>query len=537
MFTDKLSRRGFEKEMTAFAEEQRRLIETECAGFSTDPVESKQRRDIAWDDFRYFCHTYFPHFVKSHESVFHEYIYKEIPAKILAAAGCKEVLAAPRGEAKSTLLTQLLTLWVIVTVRKHYPVIIMDSFDQAAMMLEAIKAELESNPRLKQDFPEACGMGRVWQVGVIVTVGGVKVQIAGSGKKVRGWRHGPYRPDLVLLDDIENDDNVRKKEQRDKTEKWLKKAVMKLGPPDGSMDLIYLGTVLHYDSVLNRILKNPVWNRRRFKAIIDWPDNMDLWEKWEEILVNEGEDQALQFYNKRKKVMLKGSKVSWPGVRPLYMLMMMRADGHHEFDCEMQNDPGNDEGAPFQNITYWVQPSRDWVFYGAVDPSLGKKNKARDPSAVLVGGYDRNHGILDVVEASIKRRVPNKIISDTIAFHKEYQCQVWVVEAVQFQEFFRTQMIEQSARLGIPVPARAVIPTTDKELRIESIEPHVTNGLIRLHRAQTVLYEQLRYWPEADHDDGPDALQMLWMAACSAAGGIPHIATARSGRRNRLRGY
>lgn len=532
-----LSQREFMAELTAFADEQRRLIETSCEGFDVSPAASKARAERVRRSYKYFVETYFPHYITSEPSVFHNYVFNELPAKIDAKKGALESIAAPRGEAKSTLLTQLMTLWVIVTERKHFPVIIMDSFDQAAMMLEAIKAELESNPRLKQDFPKACGGGRVWQVGVIVTANNIKVQVAGSGKKVRGWRHGPYRPDLVILDDIENDENVRKKEQRDKTEQWIKKAVLKLGPPDGSMDVIYLGTVLHYDSVLNRIMKSPVWNGRRFKAIIEWPDRMDLWDKWEEVLINEGQDAALEFYRARKAEMDRGAVVSWPSMRPLYQLMLTRADDHHAFDCEMQNDPGADEAAPFKDIQFWVHPSRDWIFFGSVDPSLGKANKSRDPSAILVGGFDRNHGILDVVEALIARRVPDKIIQDTIQLQREYYCLLWVIESVQFQEFFRQELVKQSAKLGVPVPARGVIPSTDKNLRIESMQPHVQNGLIRLHRNQATLYEQLRYWPEADHDDGPDALQMLWAAAVTGAGGMPRILTKPSSTQQTLRGF
>ncbi len=48
---------------------------------------------------------------------------------------------------------------------------------------------------------------------------------------MRGLRHGPYRPDMVMLDDIENDKNVESKEQRDKTEAWVKKVVLPLGRP------------------------------------------------------------------------------------------------------------------------------------------------------------------------------------------------------------------------------------------------------------------------------------------------------------------
>lgn len=57
------------------------------------------------------------------------------------------------------------------------------------------------------DFPEVSGQGRVWQSGTIVTRNDAKVQVAGSGKKLRGLRHGPWRPDLCVLDDIENDDS------------------------------------------------------------------------------------------------------------------------------------------------------------------------------------------------------------------------------------------------------------------------------------------------------------------------------------------
>ena len=38
-----------------------------------------------------------------------------------------EATGAPRGEGKSTLVTQLFTLYCIVTAQKHYCVIVMDS--------------------------------------------------------------------------------------------------------------------------------------------------------------------------------------------------------------------------------------------------------------------------------------------------------------------------------------------------------------------------------------------------------------------------
>ena len=152
----------------------------------------------------------------------------------------------------------------------------------------------------------------------------------------------------------------------------------------------------------------------------------------------------------------------------------------------------------------------DWLFYGSCDPSLGKAGKSRDPSALLVGGFNRKHGVLDVVEAQIKKRVPDRIISDIIELQKIYKCLAWAIEIVQFQEFLKTELVKRSAQMGIPIPAIGMKPTADKLLRIESIQPHMHNGLIRLHPNQTTLIDQLRHFPRADHDDGPDALQMLW---------------------------
>jgi predicted phage terminase large subunit-like protein len=529
----------FLAELAAYADEQRKLIEADCEGFSTDPAAQAERVKRAQADFRFFSKTYFPHYVKGSESAFHTWFYDRVPGLIDAPSGALINVSAPRGEAKSTLGTQLLALWCIVTGRKHFMPVVMDSWDQAATMLEAIKTELTANPRLMMDYPKATGAGRVWNAGVILTANNVKMQAFGSGKKMRGLRHGPHRPDLVFLDDIENDENVRQKAQRDKTEDWVAKTVLNLGPPDGSMDVLYLNTILHYDSVANRYHRKPRWVRVKFKAITRWPDRLDLWEQWEQLYLAEAEDDdsglqgneaptaAQQFYEQNKAEMERGAVVSWPTMRPLLRLMQIRAENHKAFDCEYQNDPTNDETALFTNWTYWVTPCRDWVFYGAHDPSLGKNNKGNDPAACLVGGFDREHGILDVVEARVARMIPGKQIDLIIQFQREYGCLVWGFESVQFQEFMRQILIERSAAQGVPVPAVPLLPHSDKDLRIESISPHFNNGLIRSHQRHTVLNTQLRHYPEADHDDGPDALQMLWMLAVSRRGGAPRIRTGK----------
>ena len=508
----------FLKSLAEYAAQLRQIIEAEVDGFDASTAAIAERRAKVLDPvngYEYFVNTYFPHYVRSPEkSLLHKFLFSRLPEILRSSEGINEATAAPRGEAKSTLVTQLFTLWCVVTGRKHYAVIVMDSIDQAYPMLEAIKAELEFNPRLKTDFPEACGQGRVWQAGTAVTANEVKIQVAGSGKKLRGLRHGPYRPDLAVLDDIENDEQVRNPEQRDKLETWLKKAVLALGGAGQKFDVIYIGTILHYDSVLNRTLNNPFWHATKFKAMLEWPDRMDLWDRWEELYRNDGAEVAEAFYQAHKDEMERGAVTSW-AARGVLALMKIRArDGHATFDSEYQNDPVSGEDAPFaKSMKFWTDLPSDLVYFGALAPSLGKAGASRDPSAIIIGGYQRETGKLYIVEAQIKKRLPDLIIEDVIRLHRQYRCKLWFIETVQFQEFLKDELVKRSAARGLPVPARAVKPITDKLLRIETLQPHMANGLILLHAGQTTLEQQFRHFPMADHDDGPDAVQMLWAGA------------------------
>jgi predicted phage terminase large subunit-like protein len=498
--------------------------------FDRSPGATRARREKTKTDFGFFCKTYFPHRGRAKHSSFHEWTFKRGQEIADGPGGAREAIAAPRGNAKSTFWTELFPLWSVITKRRRYPLILSDAIEVAAMMLEGIKTELLDNPRLAHDFPEAVGQGPVWQVGVIVTVNGTKIQCGGAGKRIRGARHGSQRPDLVILDDIENDENVASPAQRDKREAWIDRAVEPLGPPDGSMDMIYVGTVLHVDSVLKRKLINPAWNATTFKAIIQWPDRMDLWDQWEELYRNRGREAASAFLADNREAMHQGAEVLWPAVQTLEKLMVIRFRVGASFGSEYQNEP-TDGDATFQHVQFWADRAailREWAHFGAVDPSLGGRNKGRDPSAILVGAKDVGTGRLFVLEAAIRRRVPDRIINDVIALQDAYRCVKWAVEAIQFQEFLRQVLLTRSVERGIPVPAMAVKPHTDKVLRIESLQPYVDAGLILFHASHTTLREQLINFPNADHDDGPDCLEMLWqlamgvgVAAGANAGGGP----------------
>lgn len=530
----------FLDQISAIADGFRQRIELEVEAFPVDEAARAARRARVADPatgYRFFCDTYLPHYFVKPPSVLHLDLFTALPYMVAAQEGQHQLVIAPRGSAKSTHISLAFPLWCIVTGQKHYQCLIMDAFEQAAVMIEAIKAELEVNPRLKSDFPKVVGAGRTWREGVIVTANNVKVEGFGTGKKIRGRRHGPWRPDLVILDDVENDENVESPRQRDKLESWISKAVLKLGPTDGTMDVLYAGTVLHFDAVIERFAKKPGWKVARYQAILRWPDRMDLWDQWEEHYLNDP-DAAQAFWASQQAIMSAGAVLNWPEMHSLIYLMEERAGDHDAFESEHQNNPVRADSA-FRELTYWVMKRPEWIFFGAIDPSLGKKNVGRDPSAILIGGLNPETHVLDVVEASIRKRLPDVIIEDALAMQRDYGCQLWFVESVQFQELLRTELMKRAAQQNLAMPTWPVMPITDKRLRIERLQPPMKAGLIRLHNSQKTLIDQLSQWPNADHDDGPDCLEMLWTGAIEHSGGLftgGGIATATE-TANPMRGY
>ena len=516
-----VTRKEFRDKMAEMAAEFARHIELNVEAFPSDPAAKAERLRRVADSatgYQFFMETYLPHYVRGKHSLFHQHIFRRVPQILTTPEGARDLFVAPRGASKSTHLSLGFALYCIVLGLKHYIIEVCDAFDQAVLLIEALKAELTTNIRLQNDFPDAFGQGAIWREGEFVSRNNVKVQGLGAAKKIRGRRHGPYRPDLLFLDDIENDEQVQSPDQRKKLWNWIMRAALKLGPPDGSMDVIWVGTVLHFDAVIVKASKHPDWNTTEFQAVVKFPDNMDLWDRFEETYHNDGKEAATAFYRANQALMDAGAIVNWPSVQPLLFLMLERAADLSAFLTEYQNKPIS-EGNPFGDLKYWTHRVREWIFFGAIDPSLGKKGKGRDPSAILIGGFDRLNGVMDVVEARIKKRLPDIIIADTIALQREYRALLWFVEAVQFQEFLRTQLMVEAAKQGVGISAVPITPNADKDLRIERLQPPMSAGLIRVNAAQTTLIEQLQQWPNAAHDDGPDALDMLWQNTLIYAGG------------------
>lgn len=523
----KVQQKMFDKEVEAI----RQMIQASAKPFPADKAAQKVRRAKAEQDLDFFNRTYFPHYFTKPSSRLHKYFAERYPAMINRACttgeGDKEANAAPRGNAKSTTGTFGLPLWAAAFRKRKFALIVSETRGQAESFLSFIKIELETNERLQQDFPELCGEGPVWRSDQIITRNGVKIQAAGAGQKLRGLRHGNCRPDLVIVDDLENDESVESPDQRRKLENWFFKALMKIGQPDTVF--IVVGTILHYDSLLSRLLVKPGWKGQKFKAVMKWAANVQLWEEWERIFADitigkeEAEAAADNYFEHYKTAMLAGTEVLWPEMEPYYYLMKMRvSDGPAYFESEKQNEPLNPEDQVF--LEEWFQDWEDGDIdltdvphAGSCDPSLGKQNKRSDPSVIMGGRMKDRILYLDI--ADIAKRAPDQILVDILAYHERDPFDKFRFETVQFQEFF-ARTVEQTAHdKGITLNIDEFKPNADKDLRIIRLQPWIKNGWIRFRKEHAELKRQLIYYRpkgRGGHDDGPDATEML-LGLCEGA--------------------
>lgn len=494
------------------------------------------RRSLAAIDMEFFGRAYFPHYFSRPAPDFHReldniwqrgvmkcrYPLKLQDAKeISRMPGVRRATAAPRGHAKSTTLTFKGTAHAVLYQYKHYIILLSDSSEQAEGFLESLRVEFEENEAIREDFGDLVG-NKVWRNNVLLTSTNIKIEAIGSGKKIRGRKHRNWRPDLFVLDDVENDENVRTPEQRAKLRDWYTKAVSKAG--DDYTDIIVIGTVLHYDSLLSWLLLKAAYKPIKYKAVISFSRADDLWQEWEAIYADlsnpQSQEDALTYFEAHKAAMLEGTEVLWPEKNSYYDLMVQRlTDGESAFNSELQNEPINPDDCLF--LPEWFDfyneaeinfNDRAFDFFGFIDPSLGKTKKS-DFSAIISIAKHRSTGYMYVLDADIERRHPDRIITDVLEkerwLRKTYGRGYKKLgsETNQFQWFLKEELAKASARVGLYLPIEEVQQTSDKTMRVQTLQPDIKNKYIKFNPRHKRLLEQLYQFPMGSHDDGPDALE------------------------------
>lgn len=461
---------------------------------------------------------YLPHYFKSPTSRMHRWLADRLD-RMTAERGTKLNVIGPRGGAKSTLGTLAHALRAAVEGLEPYIWIVSDTKHQACCHLENLKLELTGNAALAEDYTEATGRGKTWRVQAIRLNNGVTVEAFGTGQRIRGRRSGANRPTLIICDDLENDSHMRSATAREHSLSWFEGTLLKAGT--AGTNIVNLATALHRDALALQLDRTPGWTSRVFRAIEQWPENISLWHEWEKIYCNVESPTSRQvarvFYDGRREAMDAGARLLWPEVEDLYTLMCMRAEsGTTAFEREKQGTPLSPDACEWpetyfdEHIWFDEWPAQLRAKIVTLDPSKGRDSRRGDFSAFVLLGIDAAGQLY--VEADLARRPTPEMVAAGVEICRCFRPDAFGVETNQFQELLAGEFEDEFRRQGIvDVQPWSIDNHVNKQVRIRRLGPYLSSRRIRFKNdspGTRLLVEQLREFPAADHDDGPDALEM-----------------------------
>jgi len=192
------------------------------------------------------------------------------------------MVIAPRDHAKSTALTFDYILAEMCFRTSDYIILIGSTEDKAAEQLSNISEELHTNQDLRSEFGvHHFDSDQKTEIIVVFDDGHrARVLARGAEQKIRGAMWKGKRPNLIVCDDMEDDEQVENKDRRAKFRRWFFRAAKQALSKSGKIRVH--GTVLHEDSLLSRLVKNKTWKHLFFKAHEGYSDFSNiLWpQRW-----------------------------------------------------------------------------------------------------------------------------------------------------------------------------------------------------------------------------------------------------------------
>ena len=219
---------------------------TKLEQIKKDPV---LRREAARRSHLFFFHAFLAHHAKYKTATFQRELL------VLSQDQIKKflVLEAFRGSAKSTMMALSLPIWSIVGIHeKKFVLIICKTLQQARQTMKNITEELTDNEFLKNELGPFDEPDDEWrQTSIVIPKYNARITAVSLDTSIRGIKHGSYRPDLIVCDDLEDLTSVKVKENRDKLYNQIFGDIVPMG--DIGTKIVVLGTRLHNDGIIMRL--------------------------------------------------------------------------------------------------------------------------------------------------------------------------------------------------------------------------------------------------------------------------------------------
>lgn len=375
---------------------------------------------------------------------------------------------------KSTIAEEAITLMALFREFKN-GLIVGSSGPKAIERLHAIKHELENNEDIRRIFGDM--VGPTWTDDEVILANGTRIVARGKGQSLRGTKFEDQRPDMIFVDDMEEDlADVSTPEARRKTLLWFTSVLLPAG--DSLKKRVRMSaTPLHPEAVPVLLLKDPEWIHHQFP----------LYYRDEE-----------------------GEKVSsWPERWPIDKILKLEqgyyARGQVDvFQREYMVTAEAPDSKPFRAEMIRVEPRvRTWqAVYSMTDPARTTRSTSATTGRVVWSWIGPKLVIWDGIA---RRWMPNEIIDDLFHIQETYHPVHIGFEEDGLNQWALQAIRQEMVKRGTTIPLRATKAPPSKINFIRGLQPFFQAREVEFAQPLPDLKGQLLGFPTGDID-APNAL-------------------------------
>lgn len=450
-------------------------------------------------DAKMCCGVIFPDIFYAPFSILHQQIFD-----LINSGHRKIAIAAPRGIGKTSIARALVMRSILFRL-DHFIVYLSNSATSAEMQTENIKRDLLSSAYVKHLFGSIKGaigsdmvLDESFSKSAWTAYGSTFILPRGAGQQVRGLNWANHRPELVIIDDLENKDEIRSEENRQKLKDWFHSDLMKTeGKYGKGCVFIYIDTIKHEDALLVDLLESPEWASIQLSICDENYKSYDPnYMTDEEVKKEVDEHRRLgtldAFYMERMNVPISKEDA------------VFKQAYFNYFDDLMDKLLVVGKGGEEEEVrTYGL------LHITIVDPARTVKLQSAD-SAVVTVAVDRTSRRIFVRDIVSQKFYPDELYDEMFRQIKVYNSFILGYDAVGLSQFI-TQPIENECRVRSMHPMLMEVPAKrSKEERVATLAPLYRLGYIYHNKANCAKLEgQLLGFPRSKLWDVMDALAYI----------------------------
>lgn len=441
---------------------------------------------------------FFPEIFSSEYSILHKQILSKIDS-----GHQKVVIAAPRGLGKTSIMLYGLVSRHILFETKKFIIYLSNSADNAMLQTDSLKHELLSNAsirkffgsiktkRLETEYEEQFSK-KAW-----ITTGGTLVLPRGAGQQIRGLLYHGHRPDLIIIDDLEDKEEITNDKIRKKNKEWFYSDVMKcISRYEKNYNFVYIDTLKHEDALLQDLLEADDWTSLRQSICDDEyntyaPQFMTTEEIKTEVEEHKKKGVLDVFYREMRNVPIAGETATF---KPEYFKY------YTEGIKQLTAYPDPDDASKTEKTSV-----EDLINLIIVDPA--KEPQLHNADTAIVGiGVDRKTKKIFIRDIVSDKLYPDQMYRETFDMAARLKAMVIAVEVTSLHQFI-SQPFENEMRVrNIFAQYFELKAVAKKEERIGWLAPFYRQGYVYHNKASCQKLEsQLIGFPRSKLWDVMDA--------------------------------